>query len=348
MSSSKPKNTNESEEIDLGVLFNSIGRGISRLFHAIGSAILFLLNALLAVTIFVRKRIVYFALASVIGLIGGIFLENTFPVKYVATATVEPHFDSARQLYSNIKYLNDLTAQKDSVQLASFFDISLSKAAALQSLEINPFVTKTDLLKEYNNYTKGLDSLVATEMSYSQYVKQINDFQRKTHLLKIESTEQDLFSSLLSPLIASVSDVAYFRDQQATQLANLELMDSITQVSIVQTDSLLSLFEKVRIVEANKAFSNGTNLYMSESSEDNAEIALLNRKITLSEELEEIRLAKLKAQRVIDVVSAFPKVGYLDDSFWKNKKAQGIALTLILLSLFYLTLRLDTFLKSKS
>ena len=348
MSSSKPKNTNESEEIDLGVLFNSIGRGISRLFHAIGSAILFLLNALLAVTIFVRKRIVYFALASVIGLIGGIFLENTFPVKYVATATVEPHFDSARQLYSNIKYLNDLTAQKDSVQLASFFDISLSKAAALQSLEINPFVTKTDLLKEYNNYTKGLDSLVATEMSYSQYVKQINDFQRKTHLLKIESTEQDLFSSLLSPLIASVSDVAYFRDQQATQLANLELMDSITQVSIVQTDSLLSLFEKVRIVEANKAFSNGTNLYMSESSEDNAEIALLNRKITLSEELEEIRLAKLKAQRVIDVVAAFPKVGYLDKSFWKNKKAQGIALALILLSLFYLTLRLDTFLKSKS
>ena len=348
MSTSKPKNTNESEEIDLGVLFNSIGRGISRLFHAIGSAILFLLNALLALTIFVRKRIVYFALAGVIGLMGGFFLESTLPVKYVATATVEPHFDSARQLYSNIEYLNDLAAQKDSVQLASFFDIPLSEAAALQSLEINPFVTKTGLLKEYNNYTMGLDSLVATEMSYNQYVKQIDDFQRKTHLLKIESTEQDLFSSLLSPLISSVSDVAYFRDRQSTQLANLELMDSITQVSIVQTDSLLSLFEEVRIVEANKAFSNGTNLYMTESSEDNAEIALLNRKITLSKELEEIRLAKLKAQRVVDVVSEFPKVGYLDKSFWKNKKVQGIALALILLSLFYLTLRLDTFLKSKS
>ena len=348
MSPSKPKNTNESEEIDLGVLFNSIGSGISRLFHAIGSAILFLLNALLALTIFVRKRIVYFALAGVIGLMGGFFLESTLPVKYVATATVEPHFDSARQLYSNIGYLNDLAAQKDSVQLASFFDISLSEAAALQSLEINPIVTKTSLLKEYNNYTMGLDSLVATEMSYNQYVKQIDDFQRKTHLLKIESTEQDLFSSLLSPLIASVSDVAYFRDQQATQLANLELMDSITQVSIVQTDSLLSLFEEVRIVEANKAFSNGTNLYMTESSEDNAEIALLNRKITLSEELEEIRLAKLKTQRVVDVVAAFPKVGYLDKSFRKNKKVQGIALALILLSLFYLILHLDTFIKSKS
>lgn len=348
MSPSKPKNTNESEEIDLGVLFNSIVSGISKLFDAVGSAILFLLNALLAVTIFVRKRIVYFALAGVTGLMGGIFLESKLPLKYVATATVEPHFDSARQLYSNIEYLNDLAAQKDSVQLASFFDISLSEAAALQSLEITPFVTKTSLLKEYNDYTMGLDSLVATEMSYKQYVKQIDDFQRKIHLLKIESTEQDIFSILLSPLIASVSGVAYFRDQQATQLANLELMDSITQVSIVQTDSLLSLFEEVRIVEANKAFSNGTNLYMSESSEDNAEIALLNRKITLSEELEEIRLAKLKAQRVIDVVSAFPKVGYLDYSFWKNRKVQGIVIAITLLSLFYLTMYLDNFLKSKS
>ena len=348
MSPSKPKKTNESEEIDLGVLFNSIGRGIYMLFHAIGSAILFLFNALLALIIFVRQRIVYFALATVIGLIGGIIFENTLNVKYIATATLEPHFDSARQLYSNVEYLNDLATQKDSVQVASFFGISLSEAAALKTLEIIPFVTKTSLLKEYNDYTMGLDSLVATEMSYNQYVNQIDDFERKTHLLKIETTQQDIFSNLLDPIIASVSDVAYFRDQQATKLANLELMDSITQISIVQTDSLLSLFEEVRIVEANKAFSNGTNLYMSDSSEDNAEITLLNRKITLSEELEEIRLAKLKAQRVVDVVAAFPKVGYLDKSIWKNKKVQGIALALILLSLFYLTLRLDTFLKTKS
>lgn len=164
----------------------------------------------------------------------------------------------------------------------------------------------------------------------------------------VESTQQDVFSKLLSPLIASVSDVAYFKDQQSTQLANLELMDSITQVSIVQTDSLLSLFEEVRIVEANKALSNGTNLYMSESSEENPEIALLNRKITLSEQLEELRLAKLKANRVVDVVAAFPKVGYLDDFFWKNKKVQGIAISITLLSLFYLTVHLDTFIKSKS
>ena len=348
MSTSKPKNTNESEEIDLGVLFNAIGNGISKLFTAIGTAVLFVLNTMLQLAVFVRKRIVYFALASILGLAAGVFLERLTPLKYIATATVEPHFDSARQLYSNVLYLNDLAAQKDSVQLASFFGISLSEAASLTKLEITPFVTKTSLLQEYNDYVMGLDSLVATEMSYKQYVKQISDFERKIHLLKFESTQQGVFKSLLAPLTASVAQANYFKDQQATKLANLELMDSITQVSIVQADSLLSLFEEVRIVEANKAFSNGTNLYMSEATEDNAEIALLNRKITLAEQIEKIRLDKLKARNVVDVVAAFPEVGYLEESFWKNTRTQGIALGLLFLSLFYLTRYFDTFLKSKS
>ena len=113
----------------------------------------------------------------------------------------------------------------------------------------------------------------------------MSSYDRKIHILKIESSKQDVFGSLLYPLLNSVSEISYFKDQQTTQLKNLELADSITQVSIVQTDSLLSLFEDVRIVEANKEFSNGTNLYMSEKAEDNTEISLLNRKIELSDKL---------------------------------------------------------------
>ena len=347
MSASKPKNTNENEEIDLGVLFNSIGRGITKVFDIIGSLIMFVLNTILVVAIFVRKRIVYFALACAIGLAAGVFVESTTPLKYVATATLEPHFDSARQLYSNVEYLNDLANQIDSIQLGIFFDIAPSDAAKIVSVQINPFVTETRLLQEYNAYVIGLDSLVATEMTFKDYTKQMSSYDRKIHILKIESSKQDVFGSLLYPLLKSVSEISYFKDQQTTQLKNLELADSITQVSIVQTDSLLSLFEDVRIVEANKEFSNGTNLYMSEKAEDNTEISLLNRKIELSDKLEGIRTAKLKAKNVVDIVAAFPEVGYLETSIWKNKKVQGMLAGIILLSLFYTITHLDIFLLSK-
>ncbi len=347
MSTSKPKNTNENEEIDLGVLFNSIGRGISKLLSTVGSLIMFASNTILAAVIFVRKRIVYFALACAIGLAGGVLVERTTPLKYIATATLEPHFDSARQLYSNVEYINDLANQKDSIQLGIFFDITPSDAAKIASVEIKPFVTETRLLQEYNAYVTELDSIVATETSFKDYVKQMNSYDRKIHILRVESSKQNIFGSMLSPLLSSVSEVTYFKDQQTTQLKNLELADSITQVSIVQTDSLLSIFEKVRIVEAKKEFSNGTNLYMSEKAEDNTEISLLNRKMELSDKLEEIRTAKLKAKNVVDVVAAFPEVGYLETSFWKNKKVQGMLAGIILLSLFYSITQLDTFLLSK-
>ena len=346
MSTSTPKKTND-EEIDLGVLFNSIGRGISRLFAAIGSGIMFVLNTILAAVIFVRKRIVYFAIACVVGLILGVILEKVSPSNYMATATLEPHFESARQLYSNVAYANDLAVQQDSVQLGAFFGISQGEAATITSIEIEPFLTETKLLLEYNDYVLELDTLVAKEVTFSDYVDQIDDFDRKIHTLKVKSLKQDIFGSLLDPLLKSVSEVKYFKDQQATKLKNLEFNDSITQVSIVQTDSLLSLFKEVRMVEANKEFSNGTNLYMSEKAEDNTEISLLDRKIILTEKLEEIRTAKLKAKNVVDVISAFPSVGYLDNSIWKNRKFQGILAAVVLLSLFYLITHLDAFILSK-
>jgi hypothetical protein len=279
--------------------------------------------------------------------LAGVFVERLIPLKYIATATLEPHFDSARQLYSNVEYLNDLANQRDAIQLGAFFGIDPSDAEKIVSVEINPFVTETRLLQEYNAYVTELDSLVATETSFKEYIKQMSSYDRKIHVLRIESSKQDLFGGLLFPLIKSVSDVTYFKDQQKTELKNLEFADSITQVSIVQTDSLLSLFEEVRIVEAKKEFSNGTNLYMSEKAEDNTEISLLNRKIELSEKLDEIRIAKLKAKNVVDIVAAFPEVGYLEKSFLKNKKVQGMLAGVILLSLFYVVIYLDAFLISK-
>jgi hypothetical protein len=86
---------------------------------------------------------------------------------------------------------------------------------------------------------------------------------------------------------------------------------------------------------------------MSEKAEDNTEISLLNRKIQLSDKLDGIRTAKLKVKNVVDIVAAFPEVGYLETSIWKNKKVQGVLAGFILLSLFYIVIHLDALILSK-
>ena len=341
MSKSTPNKPLENEEIDLGVLFNSIGRGINRLFTFLFTVVKETLSLLLTLVIFVRKRIVFYTIALLAGIIAGFIYERSIPQTYVANATLEPMFESARQLYSNVEYLNDLAAQKDSLQLADFFGISPAQAAKLKEFNIEPIVSQIKLLQEYNDYNVGLDSIVKEETSFEDYLKKRQKFDNPTHLLTASATEARIFPQLLTPLIASVSKVPYFKDRQETTLRNLELSDSITQVSITQTDSLLTLFETVRMVEANKPFSNGTNLYMSETADNNAEISLLDRKVLLSDRLEEIRQEKLNALNVVDVISKFPNVGYLDKTFYKNKKVQGGAAGILLLSFFYFLLYFD-------
>ena len=343
MSKSTPKPSNENEEIDLGVLFNSIGKGINKLFSFVVDIVKGLLDLLLAMVIFIRKRIAYYSIALLVGVVIGFFYERNSAETYIGTATLEPMFDSARQLYSNVEYLNDLAGQQDSVQLASFFGISTEDAATLKQFEMDPIVSQVRLLQEYNDYNVGLDSIVKEETSYKSYLKKRQKFDNPIHKLTVKSTEANIFPLLLDPLISSVSTVAYFKNRQTITLENLELRDSITQRSITQTDSLLALFESVRIVEANKAFSSGTNVYMSESAEDNAEISLLDRKITLTEQLEAIRKAKLNALNVVDVISSFPNVGYVDKTIYKNKKFQGGLGGIILLTLFYALLYFDSF-----
>lgn len=348
MSTSTPKKPAENEEIDLGVLFNAIGRGISNLFAAIGTAIMFVLNTILVFVIFVRKRTVYFIIACGVGFIAGMILENRSPKSYFAIATVEPHFDSARQLYSNVKYLNSLTTQNDTIQLASFFKISPAAAASIKKIEITPFHSKAQLLQAYNKHISTLDSMVALETNYEQYVKQLDKFETKTHMIRVESIQQDVFSQLLDPIITSVSAQDYFVNRQQTELKNLTVNDSITQVSIAQTDALLSTFEEVKLIEAKKEFSNGTNVIMSEFRNDNAEIALLDRKITLADRLNKVRAAKVEAQKVVEVISTFPEVGSIEKHFLKNKAVQGAIGGFLLVCLFYSVLYLDAFIESKN
>ena len=213
---------------------------------------------------------------------------------------------------------------------------------------MSPFVSEVTLLMEYNNYVTELDSIVAAETSFREFKKQLQVFDRDTHTLTVESTSQDIFPSLLEPFISSVSEEEYFKTRQETELQNLSINDSITTISITQTDSLLSLFEEVRLIEAKKEFSNGTNLYMSNISDNNAEILLLDRKIALTERLEKIRQNKIEAINVVDVVSPFPKLGYQDSSLLKNNKIRGLLLGFFLVNLIFGLKYFDQFIMSNA
>ena len=66
---SKAKNSNPSEEVDLGQLFKMIGNAFTRLYKFIGSIFHNLLLAVIWLVLFVKKRIIIFSAAGFVYII---------------------------------------------------------------------------------------------------------------------------------------------------------------------------------------------------------------------------------------------------------------------------------------
>ena len=68
---SKAKNSNPSEEVDLGQLFKMIGSAFTRLYKFIGSIFNHFFLAFVWLVFFVKKRIIILSAAGFLGLIAG-------------------------------------------------------------------------------------------------------------------------------------------------------------------------------------------------------------------------------------------------------------------------------------
>ena len=93
------KNTG-SDEIDLGQLFQLIGRGFQRLFDFIASIFKGLFHILIAILLFAQKNFIILVAAVIVGAVGGYFADQYKTPEYISKMVVEPNFNSVQQLYN--------------------------------------------------------------------------------------------------------------------------------------------------------------------------------------------------------------------------------------------------------
>ncbi len=141
--STNPAPSSQNEEVDLGQLFTLIGNAFNRLFSFIGSIFIGLFTILINLLIVVRKNLVGFGIAFVIGASIGFVKQMYSPVVYQGTMVVAPNFESSRQLYNNIAYYNTLVEQQDSIQLSKVLKISSRQASLLVTFEVEPVISES-------------------------------------------------------------------------------------------------------------------------------------------------------------------------------------------------------------
>ncbi|MFG6685345.1 hypothetical protein ACGK9U_02095 [Mariniflexile sp. HNIBRBA6329] len=339
----KPK---ESEEVDLGQLFKLIGNAFTRLFNSIGNIFKGIFGVIILFLLFVQKHIIKFAIAGIVGLVIGIYLDNNKQIKYMSTMVLEPNFNSVQQLYNNINFYNELAEAKDSSALAEALNISKKDAFTLKEFKVESYSDENQKVILFDKFVRSLDTTTQKTIDMEDYLKNFNSLEARFHTLSVVATNNGVAKKIQSSIINSISKNEYFNLQKDISDVNINLQDSIYNKQIREIDSLQKLYKEVMLKEADREIQ-GTNISLGENgSNENKELSLINKVEELKMGLVRLNEERANKSSILNVISEFPRKGVEIKGFFKSYKFLVPCLFLsILLGVFGL-LSLNEYLKN--
>ncbi len=341
---SKEKKSKD-EEIELGSLFIIIGKGFSNLFKFISSIFKGLFHGLILLLLFVKTNLRKLVIAAVIGALIGTVIEFRSTLTYGADLLVQPNFNSARQLYNNIQYYNDLVKQKDTLMLSKTFGISKEAASSLKKFEIYPVKNENDLLSSYDNLILSLDTLSAKSYSFNQFKTTFTKYDYKVQNIQVIATQKDVFNQLDSVIVSSIIENIYFKKIKKLTNENLNRTDSILRKNLSQLDSLRQVYMQVMLEEAKKV-SNGTSIDLGGQRKTTKEIELFETNRIITKDLKGLVKDRSEKAEVLNIISNFQPVGYKVRSLENNYITLLAGVGLGLMVFFILMKQLNVYLEN--
>ncbi len=266
----------------------------------------------------------------------------------MSSMVVEPNFNSAQQLYNNIKFYNELADAKDSVGLAEALKISISEAATIKEFKVESYTDENQKVQLFDRFIRTLDSTTQKAIDMENYLKNFNSIDARFHTITIVSSDNSIAKKVQPTIINSISNNSYFKLQQSISDINLNLQDSIYNKQLIEIDSLQLLYKKVMLKEAENPMQ-GTNINLAENgTNENKELALINKVDEVKKGLVSINQERANKSSILNVISAFPRLGVESKEVWDNYKYLMPILFVSLLFIILSFISLNNFLKNYS
>ena len=336
-------NQTNNEEVDLGNLFKIIGKGFKNLFNAVGQFLKSIFHYFILALLFLRNNALKLGIAMFIGAAIGLYLDLTKPKQFSSTMIVEPNFKSAQQLYKNINFYHELVKQKDSSMLASVLKVPVNEAAKLKGFYIEPIRNENEKYQFFDDFIQEVDTSTVKNINIKEFKNAFTDYDYKYHQIKVVSLNNNIFEKLSLPIIISIENNQYFKNQKKINDENLVQNENVLVKSLQEVDTLRKIYNKVLIIEANKE-ALGTNITLAQGAKKTNEIQLFKESLELNEELIGNNKEKAETTEIINVVSTFSKVGVKERGLQKKWTfVLGIGFGLLML-IFILFKQLNTYL----
>ncbi|WP_299363725.1 hypothetical protein [Winogradskyella sp.] len=310
--SDKPSGKEENEEVDLGQLFNAIGRLFEKLFAFTKQ----LLVGAFEIVIYALKPLVnnfkIVATALMLAAVIGYIVEKSSKPVYFSDMLVKPYFDSKYQLANNVDYFNALIGSKNTQELSRIFEIDSLDAKELISfeIEIGP-ETPNDLLVEYDTYLKKIDSSLAGDVTYESYIGNRDILSGSIFSVSAKSYKSDIFTSLEKGFEKTFKNryserLKVFRDK------SINMRQKTYQEELVRIDSLQKMYIDVLKTdsrEGNLSFSGESMVPLVKEKSVTREYDLFKEELRIRDSLRVLDEELILESQYYDILSGFEEVG---------------------------------------
>lgn len=305
---------NNADEIDLGQLFQVIGKGFNNLFRAFLKFFLYL-----------RKNIIILLVLVLGGAAVGYILSKVVSKQYKTEVIVSPQLESKNYLYeviseiqSNIKAKDTLFFKSLGVENIDFngLEVNITRVIDGASTEID--MKYLELLQGFNN-TDAIADIVRTELqNNSSY----------NHLITFQYKDAQFGTAFARKMIDYINTNKYFNELVKVYRSN-------ASYRIQENETLLEQVDEIIINYTNSLATKGSTAVTERIVLDNQEqvnIAdIFEYKTLLIRDIEAKKLELVKLAEPISVVN-FGKSQVVQKSFFGKNI---VLIPMILLFLFF-------------
>ena len=347
MSENLPKGP-QNEEVDLGQLFNAIGGLFERLFTFIGKTLKGIFKAIIyALKPFVNN----FKVISIILFIStilGFTAEKLSGPSYVSDMLVRPYFDSKYQLANNVDYFNALIEAENFQELSQIFEIDTIKASHLKGfeMEIGP-ETENDLLQQYDNYIKTIDSTLALDVTYEEFIENRDILAASIFSIKARSSTHDIFPSLEQGFVKTFEN-EYSRKLKRIRDSTVILKKSYHQIELRRVDSLQKVYLNILEKESDKdqlSMGEGGLFPITQERSVTREYELFQEELKARNAISNLDQKLIEESDFYDILSGFEEVGTEDKDIFEKYSIVFPLTVLALMIITFLLFRVFNFIK---
>lgn len=348
MSDKLPQQPQE-EEVDLGPLFNTIGKLFEKLFNFIGrifigifSAIIFSLKPLI-------KHFKLVATVVILAAILGFVMQKVSEPVYYSKMVVKPNFDSKYQLANNIDYFNALIGSENVSELSNIFEIDTTDARELISFDLEKGPeTQNDLFVEYDEYVKTIDTSLVKQLSYKEFVKNRDLLSARLFSIKAKAHKEDIFVDLREGFRKTFeNDFSKHQKKVRDTTAYIERDRLLTQLE--RLDSIQKTYIRVIINESEKSklsIGLGNVLPLQEEKTATKEYEIFQKEQEIGRILTLLEQTVEEDNTYFDVLSGFDQIGIKDNSLAQRYFLLFPLITLAIFYLFFIVVKVFNFIKT--